>query len=88
MNPELATELKRLRTGRRERSDGGMDEVYRTQDQKFGCDMAIKILPEEFVRDAARGRKGGSAQCRIVTVLMLLINHEDDSARGQRRRDS
>jgi len=31
-----------------------MGEVYRARDPKLGCDVAIKVLPEAFPRDAER----------------------------------
>ena len=33
---------------------GGMTEVFRAKDNRLGCEVTIKILPEELARDADR----------------------------------
>jgi serine/threonine protein kinase len=49
---------------------GGMGEVYRAKDQKFGREVAIKVLPEDFAQDAERmARSGREAK------LLAALNH-------------
>jgi serine/threonine protein kinase len=46
---------------------GGMGEVFRAKDQKLGRDVAIKIPPEEFAKDAdrvARFQREAKFTCR------------------------
>jgi serine/threonine protein kinase len=47
---------------------GGMGEVYRARDTRLGRDVALKILPESFSRDADRLRRFEQA-ARAVAAL-------------------
>jgi len=54
---------------------GGMGEVYQAKDQKLGRDVAIKVLPEEFAKDADRvGRFQREAK------LLASLNHPNIAA--------
>ncbi|TDI48303.1 MAG: hypothetical protein E2P02_00835 [Acidobacteria bacterium] len=48
----------------------GMGEVYRATDTKLGRDVAIKVLPEEFSRDAER-----LARFKREAKLLASLNH-------------
>ncbi len=54
---------------------GGMGEVYRAKDQKLGRDVAIKVLPEEFARDADR-----VARFQREAKLLASLNHANIAA--------
>jgi eukaryotic-like serine/threonine-protein kinase len=54
---------------------GGMGEVYRAKDQKLGQDVAIKVLPEEFARDADR-----VARFQREAKLLASLNHPNIAA--------
>src|SRR5271154_5392251 len=47
---------------------GGMGEVYRAKDTRLGRDVAIKVLPEGFARDAERLRRF-EQEARAVAAL-------------------
>ena len=54
---------------------GGMGEVYRAKDSKLGREVAIKILPEEFSRDADR-----VARFQREAKLLASLNHPNIAA--------
>jgi len=54
---------------------GGMGEVYQAKDRKLGRDVAIKILPEEFARDADR-----IARFQREAKLLASLNHPNIAA--------
>jgi eukaryotic-like serine/threonine-protein kinase len=54
---------------------GGMGEVYRAKDAKLGRDVAIKILPEEFAKDADR-----VARFQREAKLLAKLNHPNIAA--------
>ena len=54
---------------------GGMGEVYKAKDQKLGRDVAIKVLPEEFAKDADR-----VARLQREAKLLASLNHPNIAA--------
>ncbi len=54
---------------------GGMGEVYQAKDQKLGRDVAIKVLPEEFAKDADR-----VARFQREAMLLASLNHTNIAA--------
>jgi serine/threonine protein kinase len=54
---------------------GGMGEVYQARDQKLGRDVAIKVLPEEFAKDADR-----VARFQREAKLLASLNHPNIAA--------
>ena len=49
---------------------GGMGEVYRARDAKLGRDVALKVLPEVFARDAER-----MARFQREAKVLASLNH-------------
>src|SRR5208337_4612493 len=49
---------------------GGMGEVYRARDPKLGRDVAIKVPPEAFARDAER-----MARFQREAKVLASLNH-------------
>jgi serine/threonine-protein kinase len=54
---------------------GGMGEVYQAKDQKLGRNGAIKVLPEEFAKDADR-----VARFQREAKLLASLNHPNIAA--------
>jgi serine/threonine protein kinase len=54
---------------------GGMGEVYRARDAKLGRDVALKVLPEEFARDAER-----MARFQREAKVLASFNHPNIAA--------
>jgi serine/threonine protein kinase/Tol biopolymer transport system component len=54
---------------------GGMGEVYQAKDRKLGRDVAIKVLPEEFAKDADR-----VARFQREAKLLASLNHPNIGA--------
>jgi eukaryotic-like serine/threonine-protein kinase len=54
---------------------GGMGEVYRAHDTKLKRDVAIKILPADFARDAQR-----VSRFRREAELLASLNHPNIAA--------
>ena len=54
---------------------GGMGEVYRAKDAKLKRDVAIKILPEEFSRNADR-----ISRFQREAEVLASLNHPNIAA--------
>jgi len=54
---------------------GGMGEVYRARDTKLGRDVALKVLPEAFARDAER-----MARFQREAKVLASLNHPNVAA--------
>src|SRR5437667_11848994 len=54
---------------------GGMGEVYRATDSRLGRDVALKVLPEAFARDADR-----MARFQREAQVLASLNHPNIAA--------
>src|SRR5277367_2383253 len=54
---------------------GGMGEVYRARDAKLARDVALKVLPEAFARDAER-----MARFQREAKVLASLNHPNSAS--------
>src|SRR5271170_6957206 len=54
---------------------GGMGEVYRARDSRLGRDVAVKVLPEAFARDAER-----LSRFQREAKVLASLNHTNIAA--------
>lgn len=59
---------------------GGMGEVYRARDTKLKREVAIKILPDEFNRDAER-----ASRFQREAEVLASLNHPNIAAMAPRK---
>src|SRR2546428_12018666 len=65
---------------------GGMGEVYRAKDTRLGREVALKMLPEAFARDADRLARF-EREARTVATLNhpnIVVLYSVEEARGVR----
>jgi serine/threonine protein kinase len=54
---------------------GGLGEIYQAKDEKLGRDVAIKVLPDEFAKDADRVER-----FQREAKLLASLNHPNIAA--------